>query len=291
MNFDLHQHYERAQWSNTMKMITSTMSFVFVLTISQFVDAQGRFRRVDHLEEQKIQVGDLEREFLIHVPKDIPELAPLVFAFHGHGGNSQNAARTFQIEEHWPEAIVVYMQGIPTPGQLTDPEGKRNGWQHAVGAQDDRDLKFFDTVLRYVKEHHKVDENRIYSTGHSNGGGFTYLLWSQRPDVFAAMAPSASAAGRTLKSLKPKPVMHLAGKQDTLVKYEWQERTMEGLRWFNQCEDGKEWSKYGTLYPSKIGTPVVTYIHPGTHKFPEEAPPLIVKFFKEHTRSTTRKAE
>ena len=74
----------------------------------------------------------------------------------------------------------------------------------------------------------KVDEKRIYSTGHSNGGAFTYLLWAERGDVFAAMAPSA-AVRRKFDRLKPKPVMHLAGEKDALVKYQWQELMMPGL--------------------------------------------------------------
>ena len=89
-----------------------------------------------------------------------------------------NAARSFQIHERWDEAIVVYMQGLNTPGQLTDPEGKKRGWQKEKGDQKDRDLRFFDEVLKAMKSEYKVDVKRIYSTGHSNGGGFTYLLWA-----------------------------------------------------------------------------------------------------------------
>ena len=59
---------------------------------------------------------------------------------------------------------------------------------------------------------------------------------------------------------------------------------MNALRNLNGCGAGKPWAKDCTLYESKLGTPVVTFIHPGTHKFPEVAPALIVKFFKEHTQ-------
>ena len=38
----------------------------------------------------------------------------------------------------------------------------------------------------------------------------------------------------------------------------------------------------GTLYPSKTGTPFVSLIYPGTHRYPTEASALIVKFFKEY---------
>jgi polyhydroxybutyrate depolymerase len=231
-------------------------------------------------------VDGVTREALMAAPA-VAKISPtpVVFAFHGHGGTMRNAARQFGYHALWPEAIVVYMQGLNTPGRLTDPEGKRPGWQHGSGEQNDRDLRFFDAVLASLKSENKIDERRIYSTGHSNGGGFTYLLWAARPDVFAAVAPSSAAAARAMNDLKPKPVLHVAGEKDPLVKYEWQKRTMDSLRKLNGCdESGTAWDKWCTLYPSKAGTPVVTFIHPGDHAFSREAPPVIVKFFKEHVK-------
>lgn len=266
-------------------MIRSLLWLLVLICPCSQVSAQ-RFQRNDAtLQTVQIQVGDLTRQYLVSYPEDKTIPAPVVFGFHGHGGTAKAVARTFNFQKHWPEAIVVYMQGVPTPGQLTDPEGKRNGWQHEAGAEDDRDLKFFDAVFDELKKNWNVDLARIYSTGHSNGGGLTYLLWAERGDIFAAMAPSAATGGRNLKSLKPKPVMHLAGEQDTLVKFRWQELMIQGLKKLNQCEEqGAIWSKYGTLYPSKQGNPVLAYIHPGTHQYPSEAPPLIVKFFQSHRK-------
>ena len=108
------------------------------------------------------------------------------------GKRPADAARSFGYHTLWPEAIVVYMQGLPTPGK-TDPDGKQPGWQRLAGDQQDRDFKFFDAVLADLKKDYKVDAKRVYATGHSNGGGFTYLLWSTRGDIFAAMGPSAAA--------------------------------------------------------------------------------------------------
>ena len=177
--------------------------------------------------------------------------------------------------------------------------------QHSLGAQNDRDLKFFDAVLATLKSDYLVDEKRIYATGHSNGGGFTYLLWATRGDVFAAVAPSAAAAligeppnglpaaaaeriaaaKRSMEGIKPKPVLHVVGKKDPLVRFEWQKRTIEGVRKLNGCGEGEPWGEHCTLYPSKTGTPVVTYIHSGGHRSPADAPAVIVKFFKQHTKS------
>jgi len=98
------------------------------------------------------------------------------------------------------------------------------------------------------------------------------------------VAPSASAANAVRTQLKPKPVLHLAGRKDALVKFEWQEATMAQLRKLNGCGEGEPWAKDCTRYPSTRGTPVVTMIHDGAHEFPKEAPALIVRFFKEQRR-------
>jgi polyhydroxybutyrate depolymerase len=233
-------------------------------------------------------VGDDKREALIYVPAKSDKPPPVVFAFHGHGGTARHAARTFAYHTHWPEAVCVYMQGLPTPGQLTDPEGKKAGWQAKAGDQGDRDLKFFDEVLKTLKKDHAIDDKRVYSTGHSNGGGFTYLLWAQRGDVFAAVAPSAAAA-RYAKDLKPKPCLHVTGEKDPLVKPEWQKATTDAVRKVNGCDaDGKSWEKAGklagTVYESKGGTPFVAVVGPGGHEFPSDAPKLIVQFFQQHAK-------
>jgi polyhydroxybutyrate depolymerase len=196
----------------------------------------------------------------------------------------QNAVRMFGYHTLWPEALVVYLQGLNTPGRLTDPDGKKPGWQHSIGNQEDRDLKFFDAVLASLRKEFRVDDRRIYATGHSNGGGFTYLLWAARGDQFAAFAPSAAAAPTLLAKLTPKPVLHAAGEKDPLVKFEWQQQTMAALCRMNQCGEGEPGEKWITTYPSKIGAPVVTLVHPGGHQFVAEAPPAIVRFVKEHPK-------
>ncbi|MCP4377672.1 MAG: prolyl oligopeptidase family serine peptidase [bacterium] len=241
-------------------------------------------------------VGELKREALVYLPvKKIDNAVPLVFGFHGHGGSSRNAARSFKIHQLWPEAIVVYMQGLPTVGKLTDPKGRRSGWEHSPEQYKGRDLKFFDAILKRLQTDYKIDNQRIYATGHSNGGGFTYLLWAHRPDVFAAIAPSA-AASRSLITAKPKPVavMHLAGRNDRLVRFTWQQLAMKRVRAINGCSDkGSDWAKGCTIYASETNNnaPFVSFIHSGRHRYPTQGPALIVRFFKAHTRKPTTKTE
>lgn len=141
-------------------------------------------------------VDGVKREALIREPAKRTEGGiPVVFDFHGHGGTARNSDRVHHLHEAWPEALVVSMQGLPSPGHLTDAEGKKAGWQRRPGDQGDRDLKFFDAVLASLKRDYPIDGRRVYATGHSNGGAFVYLLWATRGDALAACAPVATAAG------------------------------------------------------------------------------------------------
>jgi polyhydroxybutyrate depolymerase len=236
------------------------------------------------------QVEDLTRQALLHIPASATSTStPVVFAFHGHGGSHALAARIFACHTLWPEAIVVYMQGVRTPGALTDPEGKKTGWQSRPGDHNDRDLKFFDAVLASLKQDYKVDDRRIYATGFSHGGYFTYLLWGCRGEVLAAVAPCAATTQAIRAGLRPKPAMHVAGLGDNLVKWDWQKLTMEAVRRVNGCQaEGVPWAHDDVLtaveYPSPGGTPFVAVTYRGSHAFPAGTGALIVRFFKEHVR-------
>ncbi len=228
-------------------------------------------------------VDGVKRHALVFTPTKPSAHPPLVFAFHGHGGSAKDSAEHFHIQHDWPEAVVVYMQGLHTKSR-TDPEGKQSGWQGRVGDEGDRDLKFFDAVLAAMKEKHHIDEKRVYAHGHSAGGYFTYLLARARPDVWAAIAPSA-AAPTVHKDFPPVPVFHAAGEKDTTVAFDRQKVTIEAVKAANGCDPaGAAWAKGCTLYASSKGAPVVTFIHNGTHAYPRQAPALIVKFFREHAR-------
>ena len=58
------------------------------------------------------------------------------------------AERGMGFQNFWPEAIVVYPQGLPTPGLIMDEKGEKPGWQREPGKQQDRDLKFETKVFQ-----------------------------------------------------------------------------------------------------------------------------------------------
>ncbi len=235
-------------------------------------------------ERVELAVDGVSRMALVYVPPSATTTrTPLVFGFHGHGGTAAAAAREFAMHREWPEAISVYMQALNTPGRFIDFEGKQSGWQLRQGDQGDRDLKFFDALLGRLKQDYQVDEQRVYAVGNSSGGYYTYLLWAQRGEVLAAVAPVASEAADNLPALKPKPVLFVGGENDQRVKYEWMRTTWDAVRKLNGCAaEGSPWGEHCTLFPSARGTPAVEFIHPGGHEYPKGANAAIARFFKEH---------
>jgi len=255
------------------QLILHTASFAFLTTIAYAAEP----------ESQSWMINGVERHALVYTPSkgDHSTPAPIVFVFHGHGGSAQNVDRTMHIQTVWPEAFVVYMQGIPTPTRV-DPDGKKPGWQCAPGQVGDRDLKFFDTVLANVRKKYPIDVNRVYATGFSNGGVFTYVLWSERPNVFAAFAPCAGLPLPGVHVKVPKPAFIVAGEADPLVKIENQRSMIEEIRKIDGATSAGKRIDVATLYQSEQGTPVETLIHSGGHVLPKEAPKLIVDFFRAH---------
>lgn len=238
------------------------------------------------LVELKWYINDTLRKALAYIPPSAQTRpTPLIFAFHGHSGTMYNMHRTHPFEQLWPEALIIYPQGLNTPGALTDPQGKAPGWQ-AGNSMGNRDLKFFDAMLDSLVKNYNIDQHRIYATGHSNGGNFVYLLWAQRGHIFAAMAPTSTVPGRNLHDLQPKPVFHLTGEKDPLVKPEKQYLTHQWLLTLNKCDlQGEKRGEYLTVYQSSINMPVELYIHPGGHEYPQAANEAIIRFFKQQQKN------
>lgn len=228
------------------------------------------------------------RKALVYTPtaaKNKP--TPVIFAFHGHGGTMLNMYRTRGFEKLWPEAIFVCPQGLNTVGMLTDPEGKKSGWVMDDQANNNRDLQFFDAMLKTLRSDYNIDDSRIYATGHSNGGGFTYLLWATRAYEFAAFAPTATAAGKIISKLNtPKPGFHLIGEADPLVKPSWQKITYNKMLRVNGCNiaEGTKVDNNVTFYKGKDGNDFELFIHDGGHEYPKNANQPIIDFFKKYVK-------
>ncbi len=230
-----------------------------------------------------LTVDGAERTAVVHAPTGAASNAPVVFVFHGFTGNARQAARAYDLHGAWPEAVVVYPQGLTVDSPRLQRSGP--GWQHAPGEQDDRDLKFFDALLAKVKADYKPDPKRVYVCGMSNGALFSFLLLTKRADPIAAFAPIAGGAGLWFRDAKtPRPVLMVHGKEDTLVPLRGAELTRDAcLRLNGAVKQESEWAPGYTLYKPPAGSNVVVWrAHDGGHTWPPGTTEMIVRFFKQH---------
>ena len=220
------------------------------------------------------------REAIVFAPAAFPAggRAPLVLSFHGRGDDIQNFQHT-DLHLAWPDAIVVYFQGLATRDRLA-------GWQMERGESNDRDLKLVDVALASLRKKYNIDDDRIYATGFSNGAMFTYLLWAERPDVFAAYAPVAGRLRPSVQPKQPRPLFHVAGERDPQVTFPDQKAAIviaigvNGVRdKVARCGDGC------TIYGSGTPAPVMTWIHQGGHVYPRDTARRIAAFFHDHRRT------
>ena len=233
---------------------------------------------------QTFTVAGQTREALVF-GKKTNVAAPLVLCFHGHGGRAQQAARRWGIHTLWPEAIVVYLQGLPGVVGITDKEGRLPGWQKNPGEQADRDVQFTDAVIAQIRKDYQIDDRRLYAVGHSNGARFVNVLWKMRGEKFAAFASAAAQGGLMIRDAVPRSLFALAGEHDPLVPYEGQMRSLEIARQMLKTDESKAITKgYLRIVPGSQGTELATYLHPGGHEFPPSAVPIIVDFFKRHMK-------
>jgi len=223
--------------------------------------------------------GDM-REAIVYAPS-VPTArgrVPLVLSFHGRGDDMRNFRHT-DLHAAWPDAVVVYFDGMTTRGGLS-------GWQVERGENRDRDLKLVDAALATLRQTFTVDGDRVYATGFSNGAMFTYLLWAERPDVFAAYAPVAGRLRPSVQPAQPRPLFHVAGELDRQVTIADQRAAIaiaidvNGVRdTATPCGDGC------TTYGAGTRAPVMTWIHPGGHDYPRSTAQRIASFFQKHSRT------
>jgi poly(3-hydroxybutyrate) depolymerase/sugar lactone lactonase YvrE len=229
----------------------------------------------------KVTVDGVERTALVYPGTQATTAAsPLVFVFHYGTGTASNMASLTQFSHAWPEATLVYPQGLPLTNSLG---GSGLGWQTLPGETDDRDVRFVDLLLKAIGAAYKVDERRVYATGWSSGAFMTYLLLTMRPDRFAAFAP---VSGFPLPSLKwarvPRPVLITHGKNDRMIPISAAEWARNQLQRLNGCGgEAAAWAPGALLYqPCASGQAVIWSVHDGGHEWPSGATANIVRFFK-----------
>ncbi|MEA1924529.1 MAG: dockerin type I domain-containing protein [Candidatus Altiarchaeota archaeon] len=194
-----------------------------------FILAAGALGFVENVEATDyrftIEHQGIERFYLIHVPDSYNENnpTPVVLAFHGGAGNAESFTKYYNfIEESDQEGfIVVFPNGACRPIHCPNIATWNAGTccSYAVDSNSD-DVGFVKKMMKKLEDDFNIDENRIYATGHSNGGMFSYRLACEMSNEFAAIA--ANAGTENILSCNPSraiPVFHIHALNDGHVYF------------------------------------------------------------------------
>jgi polyhydroxybutyrate depolymerase len=235
-------------------------------------------------ESLKLTVAGQERDAAVFTPtaKTPGGHPPLVLVFHGHGGSSRAMAAQLPLHSAWPEAVVAYPQGLPTPSHV-DPGGAKTGWdsnEDGPTKANNRDLAFVDALLTKLHTQYSTDDARTYAAGFSNGAAMTLMLWTTRGSKFAAYAADAGNMF-DWKPTMPKPVLYIGGDRDPEVTPAMQRDTIALIRTADGATaEGQPCGTGCTLYSSASRSQVQVMRHSGAHQVPSFATDAMVAFFR-----------
>jgi polyhydroxybutyrate depolymerase len=130
---------------------------------------------------QTLLVRGVERHYRLDVPAslDLTKPAPLVFYFHGAGGEEANLEPIYlPLVEFAKTAgfILVYPYAVD-----------KFRWSFSPHHQDD--LAFFDALYKHLTNRYAIDLKRVFGSGCSAGAYFCNLIAAERSERFAAIAP------------------------------------------------------------------------------------------------------
>ncbi len=180
-------------------------------------------------------IDDTEQPYGLYLPEDYdPGLKyPLVVMLHGAGSNHRLALRrvfgqTNRDGETDVEASRYFPRWKGHGYIVAAPNARGTMGYQGIAEQDVLD------VVADVKKRFSIDENRMYLTGLSMGGGGTLWIGLSYPDIWAAIAPvcpapPAEAAARAGNAFNIPVHIHQGG-ADPVVRPEGVRAWVENLK-------------------------------------------------------------
>lgn len=250
-----------------MKKI-ALLSFLLILIVTVAFAQQRPLRKIQEARQNRanaqttvagaknftLQLEGVNREFVVYRSSKVSsdQKTPVVFAFHGTGGNGPAFLRDSGWKEKADEEGLTIVSGSALRYHIFSDEIYQKGEVKENLAQFTTkwnifrlpdmldpnfpnqklydDVEFVLAMIETVKKNYTVDADRFYATGFSNGAQFTSRLAIQLTNIFAAYG--ICAVGNPMKQdeinrtseytsepFKPRPVMHIVGEVDGKVTH------------------------------------------------------------------------
>lgn len=170
-----------------------------------------------------ITVGGARRTYYKYIPKDLGEKRPLLISMHGmnQDANYQKGMLSIESVADTAKFAVVF------------PEGEGRSWD--IGGT--KDINFVLAIISDMEKKYGIDTDRVYLSGFSMGGMFTYHAINHIADRIAAFAPISGypMGGQAFTSSRPVPIFHTHGTSDDVVNFGGAQPILDGWIKRNNC--------------------------------------------------------
>ena len=182
--------------------------------------------------QEKLKVGGTEREYKIYVPNDLGAKRPLLISCHGMNQDAAYQMGMLDIKSVADTAkfVTVFPEGISKSWDITG----------------NRDINFILAIIDEMVEKYDIDRGRVYLSGFSMGGMFTYHAMNKIADRIAAFAPISGypMGGATASpNVRPIPIIHTHGTSDDVVTFANVQKNLNVWIKHNGCPETAEVTK------------------------------------------------
>ena len=201
---------------------------VSILNNNQNDDAETCTNFEERILKCEFTHKGLDRYYYIQLAHPEAEgSSSVLFNLHGYGSNAleqmyytnfNNLANTKE-----NNFILIHPQGAPLNTVLTSSSSHWNSGGWTIGSTVD-DVDFIDTIIKLVSQKYNLNQDRIYSTGMSNGGFMSYHLACNLSSKIAAVASvTGSMSKETYEDCNPDhptSILQVHGTIDATVPFE-----------------------------------------------------------------------
>lgn len=194
--------------------------------------------------------SDERSEYTLYIPEDYSPDKPLPLIVALHGGYGQGS-----------EYVWTWLRPARSRGYaILAPKSLGNTWDMTVPSIDTGSvMRMFDEVTG----EYSIDRDRVYLTGLSDGGIFTYILGLEQSQLFRGLAPVAGALHLAVDQMlregrgKDTPIFVIHGVHDFIFPVTFTRQTCELLKQIGYNVTYEELPEWGHAFPYSINERLV----------------------------------
>lgn len=207
-------------------------------------------------------IKGLQRSYVLYIPQGLKPGAPLLFMFHGSGGDGASTREVtgygFDVLADKDKFVVAYPDGVETT--WNDCRKASPQPAHVMNIDDE---SFIDSIIAQTAKDYGIDTKRVFAAGHSNGGQLAYRLALERPKEFAGIA-AISASIPTPDNLSCTksdiaiPAMVINGTSDPINPFNGGMVTLGPFTKLGNVTSTRATAEYFAKIDGQTGQPVTT---------------------------------